>query len=92
MRALKKELSSKLWWTYFLFLLFYMHARFDYEALEPRTAYFIMRDLEALITDKSFSHQQFAVGSSIYSVERTDSFEYIDPVDGTVTKRQVWLW
>lgn len=50
-----------------------------------------MRDLEALITDKSFSHQQFAVGNSIYSVERADSFEYIDPVDGTVTKRQVWL-
>ncbi|NWX11695.1 PGM5 protein, partial [Aegotheles bennettii] len=64
------------------------YCRFDYEALEPRTAYFIMRDLEALITDKSFSHQQFAVGSNIYSVERTDSFEYIDPVDGTVTKRQ----
>ncbi|KAM6230324.1 phosphoglucomutase-like protein 5 [Porphyrio hochstetteri] len=64
------------------------YCRFDYEALEPRTAYFIMRDLEALVTDKSFSHQQFAVGNSIYSVERTDSFEYIDPVDGTVTKRQ----
>ncbi|KAM6991547.1 phosphoglucomutase-like protein 5 [Melospiza melodia melodia] len=64
------------------------YCRFDYEALEPRTAYFIMRDLEALITDKSFSHQQFAVGNNIYSVERTDSFEYIDPVDGTVTKRQ----
>ncbi|NXP51446.1 PGM5 protein, partial [Heliornis fulica] len=64
------------------------YCRFDYEALEPRTAYFIMRDLEALITDKSFSHQQFAVGSNIYTVERTDSFEYIDPVDGTVTKRQ----
>ncbi|XP_068278338.1 phosphoglucomutase-like protein 5 [Nyctibius grandis] len=64
------------------------YCRFDYEALEPRTAYFIMRDLEALITDKSFSHQQFAVGNNIYSVERTDSFEYIDPVDGTVAKRQ----
>ncbi|XP_075383108.1 phosphoglucomutase-like protein 5 isoform X1 [Mycteria americana] len=64
------------------------YCRFDYEALEPRTAYFIMRDLEALITDKSFSHQQFAVGNNIYGVERTDSFEYIDPVDGTVTKRQ----
>ncbi|XP_053788608.1 phosphoglucomutase-like protein 5 isoform X1 [Vidua macroura] len=64
------------------------YCRFDYEALEPRTAYFIMRDLEALITDKSFSHQQFAVGNNMYSVERTDSFEYIDPVDGTVTKRQ----
>ncbi|NWH73780.1 PGM5 protein, partial [Piaya cayana] len=64
------------------------YCRFDYEALEPRTAYFIMRDLETLITDKSFSHQQFAVGNNIYSVERTDSFEYVDPVDGTVTKRQ----
>ncbi|XP_027739438.1 phosphoglucomutase-like protein 5 isoform X1 [Empidonax traillii] len=64
------------------------YCRFDYEALEPRTAYFIMRDLEALITDKSFSHQQFAVGDNIYSVERTDSFEFVDPVDGTVTKRQ----
>ncbi|XP_057237336.1 phosphoglucomutase-like protein 5 [Malurus melanocephalus] len=64
------------------------YCRFDYEALEPRAAYFIMRDLEALITDKSFSHQQFAVGNNIYSVERTDSFEYVDPVDGTVTKRQ----
>ncbi|XP_027565537.1 phosphoglucomutase-like protein 5 [Pipra filicauda] len=64
------------------------YCRFDYEALEPRTAYFIMRDLEALITDKSFSHQQFAVGNNIYSVERTDSFEFVDPVDGTVTKRQ----
>ncbi|XP_025058741.1 phosphoglucomutase-like protein 5 isoform X2 [Alligator sinensis] len=64
------------------------YCRFDYEALDPRTAYFIMRDLEALITDKSFSHQQFAVGNNIYSVEKTDSFEYMDPVDGTVTKRQ----
>ncbi|XP_027527392.1 phosphoglucomutase-like protein 5 [Neopelma chrysocephalum] len=64
------------------------YCRFDYEALEPRTAYFIMRDLEALITDKSFRHQQFAVGNNIYSVERTDSFEFVDPVDGTVTKRQ----
>ncbi|XP_060093411.1 phosphoglucomutase-like protein 5 [Heteronotia binoei] len=62
--------------------------RFDYEALDPRTAYFIMRDLEALIIDKSFSNQQFAVGSNVYSVQKANSFEYVDPVDGTVTKRQ----
>lgn len=48
-----------------------------------------MRDLEALVTDKSFVGQQFAVGSHIYSVAKTDSFEYVDPVDGTVTKKQV---
>ncbi|XP_069481865.1 phosphoglucomutase-like protein 5 [Ambystoma mexicanum] len=62
--------------------------RFDYEALEPRAAFFIMRDLEALITEKSFRSQQFAVGSNVYSVDKSDSFEYVDPVDGTVTKKQ----
>lgn len=49
-----------------------------------------MRDLEALVTDKSFIGQQFAVGSHIYSIAKTDSFEYVDPVDGTVTKKQVF--
>ena len=63
--------------------------RFDYEGLEPKTTYYIMRDLEALLTDKSFIGQQFAVGSHVYSVAKTDSFEYMDPVDGTVTKKQV---
>lgn len=63
--------------------------RFDYEGLEPKTTYYIMRDLEALVTDKSFISQQFAVGSHIYTVAKTDSFEYVDPVDGTVTKKQV---
>ncbi|KAJ1206945.1 hypothetical protein NDU88_002338, partial [Pleurodeles waltl] len=61
---------------------------FDYEALEPRAAFFIMRDLEALITEKSFRSQQFAVGSNVYTVEKSDSFEYVDPVDGTVSKKQ----
>lgn len=64
--------------------------RFDYEGLEPKTTYYIMRDLEALVTDKSFIGQQFAVGSHVYSVAKTDSFEYVDPVDGTVTKKQVF--
>ncbi|EAW62460.1 phosphoglucomutase 5, partial [Homo sapiens] len=64
------------------------YCRFDYEGLDPKTTYYIMRDLEALVTDKSFIGQQFAVGSHVYSVAKTDSFEYVDPVDGTVTKKQ----
>ncbi|EPQ17065.1 Phosphoglucomutase-like protein 5 [Myotis brandtii] len=64
------------------------YCRFDYEGLEPKATYYIMRDLEALVTDKSFIGQQFAVGSHVYSVAKTDSFEYVDPVDGTVTKKQ----
>ena len=63
--------------------------RFDYEGLEPKATYYIMRDLEALVTDKSFIGQQFAVGNHVYSVAKTDCFEYVDPVDGTVTKKQV---
>ncbi|KAJ8285218.1 hypothetical protein GJAV_G00023680 [Gymnothorax javanicus] len=62
--------------------------RFDYEAVDPRTAYYLMRDLEAMITDKSFISQKFAVGSHVYSVEKADNFEYIDPVDGSVTRNQ----
>lgn len=48
-----------------------------------------MKDLESTITEKTFTTQQFAVGSHMYSVEKTDNFEYVDPVDGTVTKKQV---
>ncbi|XP_005999459.1 phosphoglucomutase-like protein 5 [Latimeria chalumnae] len=64
------------------------YCRFDYEEVDPRAAFFLMRDLEALITEKSFSSQQFAVGNNVYTVEKVDSFEYTDPVDGSVTKRQ----
>ncbi|KAL4623145.1 phosphoglucomutase-like protein 5 isoform X1 [Arapaima gigas] len=62
--------------------------RFDYEGIEPRAAFCLMRDLEAVITDKAFTSQKFAVGSNIYSVEKADNFEYIDPVDGTVARNQ----
>lgn len=48
-----------------------------------------MRDLEAMITDKAFTNQKFAVGNNVYSVEKTDNFEYIDPVDGSVSRNQV---
>lgn len=63
--------------------------RFDYEGLDPRAAFYLMRDLEAVISDKAFTSQKFAVGDHVYSVERADNFEYIDPVDGTVARNQV---
>uniref|UniRef100_A0A7N6FJK6 Phosphoglucomutase 5 n=1 Tax=Anabas testudineus TaxID=64144 RepID=A0A7N6FJK6_ANATE len=62
--------------------------RFDYEGLDPRAAFYLMRDLEAVISDKAFTSQKFAVGDHIYSVEKADNFEYIDPVDGTVARNQ----
>lgn len=69
--------------------LFWVYVRFDYEGVDPRAAFYLMRDLEAMITDKAFTSQKFAVGNSVYSVEKTDNFEYIDPVDGSVSRNQV---
>ncbi|CAB1322218.1 unnamed protein product [Coregonus sp. 'balchen'] len=65
--------------------------RFDYEGVDPRAAFYLMRDLEGVITDKAFLTQKFAVGTNVYSVERADNFEYIDPVDGTVVRNQAVL-
>ncbi|KAF3851206.1 hypothetical protein F7725_012978 [Dissostichus mawsoni] len=62
--------------------------RFDYEGLEPRAAFYLMRDLESVMSDKAFTSQKFAVGDHVYSVERADNFEYIDPVDGNVARNQ----
>ncbi|KAJ8262873.1 hypothetical protein COCON_G00153300 [Conger conger] len=62
--------------------------RFDYEGVDPRAAFYLMRDLEGVIQDKAFLTQKFAVGNNVYSVEKADNFEYIDPVDGSVTRNQ----
>lgn len=64
------------------------YCRFDYEEVDPRVSFFLMRDLEALITERSFVNQQFAVGNHNYTVEKTENFEYTDPVDGIVTRNQ----
>lgn len=67
----------------------FVMVRFDYEGLDPRAAFHLMRDLEGVISDKAFISQKFAVGDHIYSVEKAENFEYIDPVDGTVARNQV---
>lgn len=67
----------------------FVTVRFDYEGLDPRAAFHLMRDLEGVISDKAFISQKFAVGDHIYSVEKAENFEYIDPVDGTVARNQV---
>ncbi|XP_032873975.1 phosphoglucomutase-like protein 5 [Amblyraja radiata] len=64
------------------------YCRFDYEEVDPRVSFYLMRDLEALITERSFVNQQFAVGNHNYTVEKTENFEYTDPVDGIVTRNQ----
>lgn len=64
-------------------------SRYDYEEVAAEGANKMMKDLEALITDRSFVGKQFSEGDKVYTVEKIDNFEYSDPVDGSISRNQV---
>lgn len=68
---------------------FVTSCRYDYEEVEAEGANKMMKDLEALISDRSFVGKQFSVGDKVYTVEKIDNFEYSDPVDGSISRNQV---
>lgn len=70
-------------------LNFMTSSRYDYEEVEAEGANKMMKDLEALISDRSFVGKQFSVGDKVYIVEKVDNFEYSDPVDGSIARNQV---
>lgn len=70
-------------------LNFVTSSRYDYEEVEAEGANKMMKDLEALISDRSFVGKQFPVGDKVYTVEKVDNFEYSDPVDGSISRNQV---
>lgn len=57
--------------------------------MEAEGASKMMKDLEALMLDRSFVGKQFSANDKVYTVEKADNFEYSDPVDGSVSKNQV---
>ncbi|XP_030630635.1 phosphoglucomutase-1-like [Chanos chanos] len=62
--------------------------RYDYDEVNAHTAVEMMRHIEAMILGKAFIGQRFIVGEKTYQVEKTDNFEYSDPVDGSVSRNQ----
>lgn len=70
-------------------LSFTTSSRYDYEEVEAEGANKMMKDLEALISDRSFVGKQLSVGEKVYTVEKVDNFEYSDPVDGSISRNQV---
>ncbi|KAL4660102.1 phosphoglucomutase-1-like isoform X1 [Arapaima gigas] len=62
--------------------------RYDYEEVDSDTARRIMEDLEAVISDKYFIGQTLSAGDNTYQVYKADSFEYTDPVDGSIFRNQ----
>uniref|UniRef100_A0A8C9SZG6 EF-hand calcium binding domain 7 n=1 Tax=Scleropages formosus TaxID=113540 RepID=A0A8C9SZG6_SCLFO len=63
--------------------------RYDYEEVDSDAANKMIKDLEAVMFDKSFVGQKYTEGDKTYQVGKADNFEYSDPVDGSVSKNQV---
>uniref|UniRef100_A0A8C5WC15 Phosphoglucomutase 1 n=1 Tax=Leptobrachium leishanense TaxID=445787 RepID=A0A8C5WC15_9ANUR len=62
--------------------------RYDYEEVSSDGANQMMKDLEAVMFDRSFIGQLLAFGDKVYTVEKADNFEYSDPVDGSISRNQ----
>ncbi|KAK1164211.1 phosphoglucomutase-1 isoform X1 [Acipenser oxyrinchus oxyrinchus] len=62
--------------------------RYDYEEVDSDAASKMMKDLEAVILDRAFIGQKFLVGDKAYTVEKSDDFQYSDPVDGSISRNQ----
>lgn len=63
--------------------------RYDYEecALEPCNE--MVAQLEKTITDPSFVGKEYSSGGKTYKVKVADNFSYTDPVDKSVSTKQV---
>lgn len=48
-----------------------------------------MSDLEKKVTDPLIKGQKFVYGSKVYIFKQADNFEYCDPIDKSVTTKQV---
>lgn len=66
--------------------------RYDYENCESEPCNQLMSDLEKKVTDPSIKGQKFIYGSKTYIFKQGDNFEYCDPIDKSVTTKQVFLF
>ena len=71
--------------------IFEIICRYDYENCESEPCNKMMADLEAKLLDSSIIGKAFSHGSKTYTIDKADNFEYTDPIDGSVAKKQVNL-
>ena len=48
-----------------------------------------MADLDVLVVDPSFKGKSFSQGDKTFVVAQSDNYSYTDPIDGSVSKKQV---
>jgi len=62
--------------------------RYDYENVDSAPAEKMMSNLQALIEDKATVGKSYSSANKSYSVAIADNFEYTDPIDKSVSKKQ----
>ena len=62
---------------------------YDYEGCESEPASKMMANLESLIIDRSFRENPLSSDGKTYKVAKADNFSYTDPIDQSVSTKQV---
>ncbi|XP_003741670.1 phosphoglucomutase-1 [Galendromus occidentalis] len=65
-----------------------LFTRYDYENCSSEDANKLFEHLESLIGDETLLKSEWRAGGKSYRIALTDNFEYSDPVDGSVAKKQ----
>lgn len=65
--------------------------RYDYEECDLAPCNEMMTALEQLITSPEFIGREYAAGGKTYKVKLGDNFSYNDPIDKSVSTKQVRL-
>lgn len=63
--------------------------RYDYEECKLEPCNEMMATLEKTITDSSFIGKVYTSGGKSYKTKVADNFSYVDPVDKSVSTKQV---
>jgi phosphoglucomutase len=63
--------------------------RYDYEECDTESANKVIKHLEETFKQSDFIGKDFSYGEKTYQVSLADDFEYTDPIDHSVTKKQV---
>lgn len=63
--------------------------RYDYEECKLEPCNEMMATLEKTITDPSFIGKVYTSGGKSYKTKVADNFSYVDPVDKSVSTKQV---
>jgi len=63
--------------------------RYDYENCESAPAEKMMSNLDSYIADPASIGKSYSHGGKTFKVAKADNFEYTDPIDHSVSKKQV---